>query len=59
MVPNMEAMERSVRSIGVPPCHIINSFFRRPDDVEMKLVDTEKEADKARNSHEIISMMLK
>ena len=53
MAPNMKAMERLVVFFGVPPCHIINSFFRRLDDVEMKLVDTEKEADKARKDSKL------
>ena len=33
--------------------YIIDSFFCRLDDVEMKLVDTEKEADKARKDSKL------
>ena len=52
MAPNMKAMERLVifyRFYWASLVYIFYFlFFRRLDDVEMKLVDTEKEADKAR-----------
>ena len=50
MAPNMKAMERSVFFFGLG---ILIDPFCRLDDVEMKLVDTEKEADKARKDSKL------
>ena len=51
MAPNMKAMERSVIALFAPPAY--TKRFHRLDDVEMKLVDTEKEADKARKDSKL------
>lgn len=47
MAPNMKAMERFV--VYFPLSHVkLIYHFRRLDDVQTKLAETEKEADKAR-----------
>ena len=57
MAPNMKAMERLVifyRFYWASLVYIFYFlFFHRLDDVEMKLVDTEKEADKARKDSKL------
>ena len=50
MAPNMKAMERSVIFYIVLLSRLT---LHRLDDVEMKLVDTEKEADKARKDSKL------
>ena len=50
MAPNMKAMERSVIFYIVLLSPLT---LHRLDDVEMKLVDTEKEADKARKDSKL------
>ena len=59
MAPNMKAMERLVVFYRFywaslrPVYNFYFLFFRRLDDVGMKLVDTEKEADKARKDFKL------
>jgi structural maintenance of chromosome 1 len=47
MAPNLKAIERcdTTQPQGIPPAHVISL---RLDDVEAKLAETEREADKAR-----------